>query len=319
MKSLKMVVDNQNENAKTIHFEGEVNPKGQTEKIDIKSESFGELVVGKHPLQGKDKESHHVPENKFMDRIENFYGHIGKKVNKKEESKEVKDFKDIADKLLQREADIKVKFPGHGNNLSAILLHKDTHRESDEAVHSKELQKDVTQNVEKYSVENREITIMGYDGVNNVKRAQMWKLHWDNFIKEAHLLLKRGNIDINSFVAENEGSFVIKSRGNKAGAFDIISKDITKQIQDLFNSFAVGTRAFDENLEREKIKILKTVNDIAEKSYESALTVGLQTVATALSKSDKDGDKSEHPKALDKLREIANIIWRNHIIKKINL
>lgn len=68
-----------------------------------------------------------------------------------------------------------------------------------------------------------------------------------------------------------------------------------------------------------KREILKTINDIAEKSYESALTVGLQTVATALSKSDNDGDKSEHPKALDKLKEIANVIWRNHIIKKINL
>ncbi|MFC0425388.1 hypothetical protein [Chryseobacterium scophthalmum] len=290
-----------------------------TELEKIEEKPFGELVVGMHPLQGEDRESHHVPENKFMDRIKEFYGHNGRKINEKQESSKDKPFQDVVDKLLQRETDVKTKFPGHGNNLSAILLHKDTHRESDEAVHSKELQKDVTQDVEKYSLENREITIMGYDGVNNVKRAQMWKSHWDNFIKEAHLLLKRGNIDINSFVTENEGSFVVKSKGNKAGAFDIISKDITKQIQDLFNSFAVGTRAFDENLEREKIKILKTVNDIAEKSYESALTVGLQTVATALSKSDKDGDKSEHPKALDKLREIANIIWRNHIIKKINL
>lgn len=49
------------------------------------------------------------------------------------------------------------------------------------------------------------------------------------------------------------------------------------------------------------------------------MTVGLQTVATALSKSDKDGDKSEHLKALDKLKEIAKQIWENHIVKKINL
>jgi len=319
MKSLKMVVDKQNENAKTIHFEGEVNPKGKTETIDIKSESFGELVVGKHPLQAKDRESHHVPENKFMDRIKEFYGHAGRKINEKEKSNKDKHFQDIADKFLQREADIQTNFPGHGNNLSAILIHKDTHRESDKAIHSQALQKDVTTDVEKFSLENKEIIIMGYDGENEVKRAQMWKSHWDNFIKEAYLLLKRGDIDINSFVIENKGSFVIKSKGNKAGAFDIISKDITKQIQDLFNSFAVGSRAFDENLERKKIEILSNINDITMKSYKDALTVGLQTVATALSKSDKDGDESEHLKALDKLKEIAKQIWENHIVKKINL
>ncbi|PJJ67452.1 phage tail protein [Chryseobacterium geocarposphaerae] len=321
MKSLKMVIDGENENLKTIHFEGEVNPKGVTVKIDIKKESFGELAVGKHPLKGKDRESHHVPENKFMDRIEKFYGRIGKKINKEEKSKEVKDFQDIAEKLLQREADIAVNFPNHGNNLSAILLHKDTHRESDEAVHSKELQKDVIQDLEKYSMENKEIVIMGYDGTKKTKRAQMRKSHWDNYIKEAHLLLKRGNIDLDSFVVENKGSFIIKSPGNKAGAFDVISKDIAEKIQELFNKFtdASTTREYREELKSYKREILKTINDIAEKSYESALTVGLQTVATALSKSDNDGDKSEHPKALDKLKEIANVIWRNHIIKKINL
>ncbi|WP_267402495.1 MULTISPECIES: hypothetical protein [unclassified Chryseobacterium] len=55
------------------------------------------------------------------------------------------------------------------------------------------------------------------------------------------------------------------------------------------------------------------------KSYKDALIVGLQTVATALSKSDKDGDKSEHPKALDKLESLARRIWENQIVKKINL
>jgi len=288
----------------------------ELEKIDEKP--FGELVVGKHPLKGEDRESHHVPENKFMDRIKEFYGHTGRKINEKEESNGDKSFQDIANKLLQREADIEVNFPGHGNNLSAILMHKDTHRESNKAVHSKELQKDVTSNIEKYSIKNREIIIMGYDGTKNSKRAQMWEQHWDNFIKEAHLLLKRGNIDINSFVTENEGSFVVKSRGNKAGAFDTISKDITEQIPDLFNKFT-NTREYNEELKRQKRKILSDVNDITLTSYQSALTVGLQTVSTALSKSDKDGDKEDHFNALSHLKIVANEIWRNHIIKEINI
>jgi len=52
---------------------------------------------------------------------------------------------------------------------------------------------------------------------------------------------------------------------------------------------------------------------------ESALTVGLQTVSTALSKSDKDGDKEDHFNALSYLKIVANEIWRNHIIKEINI
>jgi hypothetical protein len=312
MKCLKMVVDKQNENVKTIHFEGEVNPKAKTETIDIKSESFGELVVGKHPLQAKDRESHHVPENKFMDRIEKFYGNIGKKLYDKE------DFKDVAEKFLKREKYIEINFPGHGNNLSAILLHKDTHRESNKAVHSIDLQTEVTENIEREASASRELIFIGYDGVRKTKRAQMRKEHWDNFIKDVHLLLQRDRIDINSFVKENENSFVIKSSGNNVGALDVISKDITQQIQELFDKFA-RTRLYKDKIKQQKENILKAINNTAIISYKSVLTLGLQTVATALSQSDKDGDKSEHPKALSKLKEIAIQIWENHIVKRIDL
>ncbi|MDH5032623.1 phage tail protein [Chryseobacterium cucumeris] len=44
MKSLKMVVDKQDENAETIHFEGEVNPKGKTESVDIKAPKRGDHI-----------------------------------------------------------------------------------------------------------------------------------------------------------------------------------------------------------------------------------------------------------------------------------
>jgi len=38
---------------------------------------------------------------------------------------------------------------------------------------------------------------------------------------------------------------------------------------------------------------------------------GIEAVATALSKSDDDGDKSEHPQAIEHLKIIAGQIWRN--------
>jgi hypothetical protein len=53
----------------------------------------------------------------------------------------------------------------------------------------------------------------------------------------------------------------------------------------LFNKF-ITTREYNEELKRQKRKILSDVNDITLTSYQSALTVGLQTRATALSKSD---------------------------------
>ncbi|MDR6464751.1 hypothetical protein [Chryseobacterium sediminis] len=44
MKSLKMVVDKQDENTEKIHFEGEVNPKGKTESVDIKAPKRGDHI-----------------------------------------------------------------------------------------------------------------------------------------------------------------------------------------------------------------------------------------------------------------------------------
>ncbi|WP_426278697.1 phage tail protein [Chryseobacterium sp. S-02] len=275
------------------------------------------LVVGEHPVVGEGRQSHHVPENKFMERVQEFYGHNGKNLKKVEDSKKVKHFEDIGDKLLQREEDIKANFKD-GNNLSAILLYEKTHIHSTIAVHSRELQKDVTENIETKATEDKELIFMGYDASKKTKRAQMSFKHWDNFIKDVYLFLKNKNINVKNFVEENENSFVIKSSGNKDGALNVISEDINKQIQELFDNFAEGTVSRSQ-LVRQKVEILEQINNTAMKSYENALAVGLQTVATALSKSDKDGDKSEHPKALDKLESLARRIWENHIVKKINL
>ena len=311
MKSLKMVVDRQNENEKTIHFEGEVNPKGVSVKINIKKESFGEIAVGKHPLKGKDRQSHHVPENKFMERVKEFYGNIGEKLDKNE------DFKDVANKLLQREADIEVNFK-NGKNLSAILLYKTTHIHSDKAVHSVELQAEATDNIEKQATKNKELVFMGYDGGRETKRAQMREEHWDNFIKDVYLFLQRKNINVEDFVKNNKDSYVIKVPGNNAGVLNIISDDIADQIQKLFNKFA-GKEIPKSQLLRQKNKILEQINMTVNKSYQGALLSGIETVATALSKSDDDGDKSEHPRAIEHLKIIAGQIWRNHIVKPIEL
>lgn len=311
MKSLKMVVDGENENEKTIHFEGEVNPKGVTVKINIKKEAFGEIAVGKHPLKGKDRQSHHVPENKFMERVKEFYGNIGKKLNENE------DFKDVANKLLQREADIEINFK-NGKNLSAILLYKTTHIHSDKAVHSVELQADATNNIEKQATRNKELVFMGYDEGRETKRAQMREEHWDNFIKDVYLFLQHKNINVEDFVKNNKDSYVIKVPGNNAGVLNIISDDIADQIQKLFNKFA-GKEMPKSQLLRQKNKILEQINMTVNKSYQGALLSGIETVATALSKSDDDGDKSEHPQAIEHLKIIAGQIWRNHIVKPIEL
>lgn len=54
-------------------------------------------------------------------------------------------------------------------------------------------------------------------------------------------------------------------------------------------------------------------------SFQGALLSGIETVAAALSKSDDDGDKSEHPQAIEHLKIITGQIWRNHIVKPIEL
>ena len=59
-------------------------------------------------------------------------------------------------------------------------------------------------------------------------------------------------------------------------------------------------------LEDKKIETLKQINDTADKAYKSAVIVGLQTVRSALDKSSLDGDKKDHPLALEKLKDLSN-------------
>ncbi len=271
------------------------------------------LKVGIHPIDknGLLRESHHVPENKFMDRMQEFYGETGKTLN-------TTGFNDLGAKLLQRQQHIQSTFSG-GNKLSAILLHQNTHTRSGKGVHGKDLQVDLTPVLKKNAQQNKELIFISV-GKTEIKRAKMSEEHWDNLIKDVFILLVKNNLDRNAVVKDNKDRFLVNSKGNKKGTLEEISVNINEQIKALFDKFANINQAVPSvELTKQKNAILEQINETAGEVFTSVLTAGLATVAGALNESNNDGDKSEHPKALRALEALANEIWRTHIIKPIKL
>ncbi len=257
--------------------------------------------VGIHPLKGKFRESHHVAENSFMEQIKEFYGVVGEELEKEESP-----FKNLGVKLTSRNQAIKSNFKG-GNNLSAILLHRETHRTAKgKAVHASGLQKAVQKNIEESVYKNKKVTVLGVKS-DGVKKAQMFEGDWKSFIKRVYDLVKE---DQDFILRENDDEVIIESKERDKEALNEISSEINGEINQV-------TKDDELELELKKDEILKRINDTATNSYESALNSGLQTVKTALSKSTFDGDEKDHPGVIDKLKEIAERIWTNDIVKEI--
>lgn len=270
----------------------------------------GELpIVGKHKLKGKYRESHHVPENRLMEEVKNFYGEFGRGLQKKYNGIDIGEgFKELGGKLIERESQINTKFNG-GKDLSAILIHRETHQyAAGKAVHSSNLQKEVTENLENEAKGNLEgkskkIIVVGTNG-EGVKRARMQEGHWKSFIKKIFSLTKNGGFEIK---ADTE-KFVIKSNGEDKEALNDLIATTRKEISDI--------EALE--LEIKQDEILKRINDTTRKAYESALISGIATVRAALSKSTFDGDKGKHKDKLTDLEAKAEDIWEEKIIQTIN-
>ncbi len=257
--------------------------------------------VGIHPLKGEFRESHHVAENSFMEQIKEFYGVVGKKLEKDNSP-----FNDLGVKLVARSESIETKFKD-GKNLSAILLHRETHRTAkDKAVHATGLQKEVQDNIEDSAYTDKKITVLGVKS-DGIKRAQMFEGDWKSFILKVYSLVKQ-NKDFN--LKESDNEVIIKSKKRDKDALNKISNDINEEIKGITKDDKIEVR-------NKKKDLLKKINNTAMTSYDSALNSGLQTVKTALSKSTFDGDNEKHSGILDALNDKAEEIWKNDIINKI--
>ncbi len=269
---------------------------------DYDTEEFGELEVGLHPLTGDNRESHHVAENKFMEQTKTFYGQVGGNTLSANQN-----FKDLGDKLIARQRGIEGRFPG-GNNLSAILIHEDTHRLAEnKAVHSIGLQPDALRNIESFAETNKTIVLVGIDSSTKVKRAQMNEGAWNTLIRNAYFMTANSEFE----VKDDGQELVVKSEGNDREALNEISVDLDNRIENTVNLSRRG-------LNEKKREIKELINNTAKNAYNSALTSGLQTVRAALNSSDKDGDKANYPNALSQLERLADRVWNNNIVKQID-
>ncbi|MEW7281329.1 hypothetical protein ABW636_22300 [Aquimarina sp. 2201CG1-2-11] len=278
-------------------------------QAEYETEDFGEeLKVGLHELEETEKrsdehqrESHHVAENKFMEQTKEFYGEVGNTLSVNSS------FKDLGEKFIARQKGIEGRFP-KGKNLSAILIHKDTHRLAEgEAVHSIGLQPHVMKEIETYTEETKEIVLIGADSKTKVRRAQMTEGSWNVFIKNVFFMTSNREFEVKN----DDQELIIKSEGSDKKALEKISEEINVRLEGIET---MGKR----DIIRKKNEIRDLINLTAENAYKNALISALLTVKTALSKSDKDGPKENHPKVLSKLEDLSNKIWRNNIVKEIS-
>ena len=215
-------------------------------------------------------------------------------------------FKDIGEKLITREKGIQGRFQG-GKNLSAILIHENTHRLAAKSVHGIDLQPVVMKELKDDAERDKQIVLVGVDGKTKIKRAQMNESAWNNFIKKAYELTKTDGFK----VKETTSEFLVKSDESNENALNDISVDLEKQMQKASQS---GEREF----ETKKTEIVTLINNTVKNSFESALSSGLKTVKEAMAAGDLDGDENSQKKALKKLKSLAIDVWGNNIIGKIS-
>jgi hypothetical protein len=281
-----------------------------------------EIMVGKHPLNGKPNgyESHHVPANELAQTMGDLYGKIGAEMIKVEqgenENKPVEAFVSLGKNLMKRDDEIKAAYGNDGNGLSAIMLHENTHRLAQDAVHKAAIQGEVLQEItgilndpKNKGQERNNVVVLVARGERLV--ANLQSAHWQHFINAIYKIeqekINKGEVEI----LKEDKILKIKSKkddGNSDIGISLL-KDVNKALSGI-NSNNNGKQILAD----ERGKVIKLINDTAERTFANALTNGIAAVKVALRKSNEKGE-NKYEDALEKLENSATNIWKKVIIK----
>ncbi len=253
-------------------------------------------VVGLHPIEdnrpdtsGEKRESHHVPADKFAIGMRNHYVALANAMPSTGKL-------GILKTQLTARANL---IPQNGNGLSAILIHRDTHRLADQAVHS-ELSAAPTLRLivekAKKSAEKFQIVIF----VNGGKQAAVnpSRVHWESFISKHFQVIKNkaAGMDVSVEVTDHTIRVAQKFKSATKNA-DEVADQISSDLSSAVTADQISVKTADE------------ISNAMRSSFTSALTNGISAVTNALANSTKDGDKSTHSQALRRLRTQASETW----------
>jgi Domain of unknown function (DUF4157) len=260
--------------------------------------------VGVHPLKGKDQESHHVPAAELATAIYDQYLEIAKRVSGNPAAP-VK----ALHAALWSQANMIAPFRRlkgtslDGVGLSAILLHKDTHRECKlgNAIHKISLADAVKAEIEGslQPGEQRVVMVTGKAGNRQISvnpQANAWKA----FLEAVHKIN-----GVTRATPQGTGELVEVTGDEKA--LDNVANIITKMLKT-----SPASRA---QIAVDQIRL--DINSLTTSAFSQALSNGVSAVKTALAHSTKDGDHAQHGAILTTLEARAGNVWRSYVVKPI--
>jgi hypothetical protein len=260
--------------------------------------------VGVHPLKGKDQESHHVPAAELATAIYDQYLELAKRVSGNPAAP-VK----ALHAALWKQANVIAPFRRlkakslDGIGLSAILLHKDTHRECKlgNAVHKNFLADAVKAEIEGslQPGEQRVVMVTGKAGKRQLSvnpQASAWKA----FLQAVHSMT-----GVTRATPQGTGELVEVTGDEKA--LDNVANSITNMLK----TAPAGRLQVVVN------RIRDEVNSLTTEAFNHALGNGISAVKVALAHSTKDGDHAQHGNILDTLKNRADQVWRSQVIGKL--
>ncbi len=279
----------------------------QNSVVPIFAELFDSLgggqtpVVGLHPIEdnrpdssGEKRESHHVPADKFAIGMRNHYLTLSNAMPS------AGSLGSLKTRLNTRAQSI----PQNGIGLSAILIHRDTHRLADKAVHAKlSAAPTLALIVEraKKSAQKFQITIAVNGGASLAVNPS--RVHWESFISKHFQILQKqaAGQDISLEIQNHTIRVTMKDKSAAENAQEIVGK---------IRSELANASADSDQI---ALDYSNQITDAMISSFNTARDNGIDAVQGALSESSKDGDKKFHAAALGRLRSSATATWQQFL------
>jgi hypothetical protein len=272
--------------------------KSQKVKLkDIPSDPSWILpVVGPHsiPTGGLERQSHHVPGAELASNFQGYYAAIKTALNSFSEPQ----VQSLCGKLDARVTAIEPFDKSRGKGLSAILLHKDSHLDSPTAIHAATMAGPIKAQIQQDlgKREKRVVVVIGKKGQASVNLKGD---HWKAFIQAVY--------QINGVQSVQPNGEIVEVKANK-NALDQVASDLARVIQQAQAS------DLDEGVRR----VYDSIDKTARSAYNQARDNGISAVSTALkANGKKNGDPSKHKDILDLLKQEADNIWPNQIVRPI--
>jgi hypothetical protein len=261
--------------------------------------------IGVHPIKGANQESHHVPAAELATIIHDQYHAIANLIS----TNTAVPVKGLHTSLMNQANVIapfrRVKGTSlDGVGLSAILIHKDTHRECKlgNAVHKTYLADAIQAQIQNDLQPGEQRVVMVKTPKGKSKRIEVNPQNgaWQAFLKGVHDL-----------------AGVTGTQGSGAGQLiEVEANDnALKQVAASITSTLKNAPA---NAVAPVILAIKTrINNLTDQAFGQARGNGISAVKAALAHSTKDGDHAQHASILAALTTEANTVWLGNVIKPV--